>query len=68
MSAHAKQITRIPVSISAKTRQDLTLLCLNNNLKHQTEFHYFQIIKDGKEWVAWYYADIEKYPVLNRAK
>jgi hypothetical protein len=42
--------------------------CLENNLKYEAEFHYFQIMKDGKQWIAWYYAELEKFPVLKRTK
>lgn len=66
MANNSKQITRVPVALTAPSMGELSLACLRNNLKHQTEFHYFQIVKDGKQWVAWYYADLEKYPVLNK--
>lgn len=65
MSANIKQITRVPIALKAPTPEELSVLCLENNLRFQTEFEYFQIMKEGREWIAWYYADVEKYPLLN---
>lgn len=47
----------VPVSIEAKTRSELSAEMLLNNLKFSVFFKYFDIQKDGKRWVAWYYAD-----------
>jgi excinuclease UvrABC nuclease subunit len=66
MANNIKQITRIPLSVRAKTPEELSIACLENNLKYETEFHYFQIMKEGKEWIAWFYAELEKYPILKR--
>lgn len=68
MPNNSKQITRIPLSLRAKSPEELSLACLENNLQYGAEFHYFQIIKDGREWVAWYYAELDKYPLLTRRK
>ena len=48
----------VPVHISAKTREELTLVMLDNNIKKSKQFQYFDIQKDGKEWIAWYYNDV----------
>lgn len=66
MSANIKQITRVPVALYASSPEELSIRCLENNLKMEAEFHYFQIVKDGKNWIAFYYADVEKYPVLQK--
>jgi hypothetical protein len=68
MAQNTKQITRVPLSLSAKTPDELTLKCLENNLRHGAEFHYFQIMNVGKQWMAWYYAELDKYPILKRKK
>ena len=49
--------TLIAVSIEARTRSELSGKMLLNNSEHRTFFRYFDIQKDGKRWVAWYYAD-----------
>ena len=66
MANDIKQITRIPLSLRAKNPEELSLSCLENNLKYNTQFHYFQIMKVGNEWVAWFYTELEKYPILKR--
>lgn len=53
--------TLVPVAIEAKTRSELSFKCLENNLKHGMWFKYFDFQKDGKRWVCWYYADVEKH-------
>jgi hypothetical protein len=64
--SNAKQILRVPLSIRAKTADELSRRCLEHNVKYQAEFHYFQISKVGNEWFAWYYADLNKFPFLRR--
>lgn len=52
-----KKITRIPISLRAKTPDDLSRLILLNQQVNDTEWEY-QIIHDGKEYVAFFRADI----------
>lgn len=66
MAGTTKLIMRIPVSIEANSRDELSRACLENNLRHQLEFEYFQIVKDGTKWVAWYYADVSRVKVLGK--
>ena len=35
-------------------------MMLANNLRRGMHFKYFSPIKDGKEWVVWYYRDVRK--------
>jgi hypothetical protein len=58
----------IPVSIEAKTRSELSGKMLENNLKLGFFFRYFDIQKDGKRWIAWYYADIGKHVMRHQIK
>jgi hypothetical protein len=58
----------IPVSIEAKTRSELSAKMLQNNFKYSSFFRYFDIQKDGKRWVAWYYADIGKHVTKHQLK
>lgn len=48
--------SQAPRALKAKTTQGLERLMLINNVRRQA-FHQYQIIWDGKEWVAWYYED-----------
>lgn len=64
MASNSKQITRVPVFLKAATPEELSKSCLRNNLKYQIEFHYFKIDKVADYWIAWFYADITKYPFL----
>jgi len=52
------KLSMVPVYITAKTKEDLTLAMLNNNIQKSKQFQYFDIQKDGKEWIAWYYTDV----------
>lgn len=31
---------------------------LENNTKDNTSYRYYSILKDGNNWVAWFYKDI----------
>ena len=46
------------MSLSAKTPKELTRACFKNNLIHNMEFDYFQVIFTGKEWIAFFHGDI----------
>ena len=54
MSDYALMQT-VPVSISAKTRDELTKAMVKNNLDKNRHFDYCYITYTGKEWVAWYF-------------
>jgi len=63
-----ERATLIPVSIEAKTRRELSTKMLQNNLKFASYFRYFDIQKDGKRWVAWYYAELGKSIMKHQLK
>jgi hypothetical protein len=56
---HVGSIKNIPNFIVAVTPKLLQRQMLINNLKHSTEFRYFDITFDGKQWVAWFYKEVE---------
>ena len=58
----------IPVSIEARTRSELSGKMLDNNMKFDTFFRYFDIQKDDKRWIAWYYGDIFKHIEKHQVK
>lgn len=60
--------TLIPVSIEARTRSELSGKMLENNFRYSSFFKYFDIQKDGKRWVAWYYADIRSQVIKHQVK
>lgn len=60
--------TLIPVSIEARTRSELSGAMLINNAKFNSFFRYFDIQKDGKRWVAWYYADVRDQVLKHQVK
>jgi len=49
----------VPISIEAKSRSDLTRKMIMNNIQDARYYKYFDIQKDGKKWVAWYYVDMD---------
>lgn len=51
-------VNTIPVSIKASSMESLSLAMFENNLKYSKHYHYFDIQKIGKEWIAWYFRDI----------
>jgi hypothetical protein len=55
-----KILSNIPISLSADSEIELSQKCLRNNLLNDTMFEYYQILKVGKKWVAWFRADISK--------
>jgi hypothetical protein len=54
----------IPMSISAKTPEDLSRVMYENNEKYGVQFLYFDIQKDNKNWIAWYYMDLTEAMML----
>ena len=59
-------IRRIPNYITARSQQGLRRLMLLKNTKEGKEFHYFDIQRVGSEWVAWFYADLSRVPILKK--
>lgn len=58
---------RIPQFISAPTKERLARLLLKNNLKHGIEFDY-RILKDGNDWVAWFYLELDRKKLFADSK
>lgn len=58
----------IPVSIEARTRSELSNKMLENNYRFSCFFRYFDIQKDGKRWVAFYYADVRHQVLKHQIK
>ena len=52
------ELTTVPVSISAKSPQELTKKMLFTNLKDGFGHTYSMISFDGKVWTAWYLSDM----------
>ena len=59
-----KNVTKVPIAITASTEEELTERCLANNILNDTEFEYYEVYKDGDKIVAWFRADITKYKRL----
>lgn len=55
-----KKVTRIPISLRAKTADDLSRLILLNQQVNDTEWEY-QIIFDGKQYIAFFRADVTQW-------
>lgn len=51
-------VWHVPQFITARTREDLVRAMLLNNLSQGIEFRYFDIQKDGANWIAWYYVHV----------
>jgi hypothetical protein len=60
----AKNILRIPHYLIANTKDELIRLMLKNNVDNDKEYGYFDIQKEGSQWVAWYYDSIK--PIEDR--
>ncbi len=56
----AGNVFRVPMSLVAPSREQLTQLCILNNLEHSTEFRYFDIQLTNEGWVAWFNVEIPK--------
>jgi len=50
--------TLVPIFITASTKKDLVRKMLEINLKQNAHHKFFDIQKDGNEWVAWYFKDV----------
>jgi len=51
--------TAVPVYIEAKTKDELVKKFLEINAKLGTWHKFFDIQKDGKKWVAWFYQEAQ---------
>jgi hypothetical protein len=47
----------VPLFVKAKTPEKLVAEMLKNNKRHGKQYQY-DIIHDGKQWVAWYYQNL----------
>jgi len=56
--------THIKLFIEAKTKKELVNKMLENNMKRGAYLRY-DIVKDGKNWTAWFETDI-KHEILKR--
>lgn len=59
----AKDIFIAPMYIRAKSKDLLVQAMIANNLKWNATFEYFDIQKDGKEWVCWYYHNFRDHKI-----
>jgi len=48
-----------PRFLRASTPRGLERAMLNNNIKRKS-WHNYQIVFDGKNWFAWYHADLSE--------
>lgn len=53
------RVTVLPIYLQAKTKDELIAKMIKNNLGKGKHFKYFSPIKDGSNWVVWYYADVK---------
>ncbi len=54
-------IYRVPIYLSAKTKEELIVKMVTNNSINGIMFNYFPPIKEGKNWIVWFFADTENY-------
>ena len=55
-----EQPTLIPKYLEAKTKDELIVLMFEKNQQMSAFHRYFDIQKDGKNWVAWYFVDLKE--------
>lgn len=51
--------TDSPIFLTAKTKEELSRKMLANNMARSAYYNY-QIMKDGKQWVAWFTVDMKR--------
>lgn len=59
-----ESIGNVPLFIEASNKEDLVKAIIAHNLREKTAYKFFQIMKDGKKWVGWYYGDAN--PMLKK--
>jgi hypothetical protein len=52
------KLRRIPHYLSAGSPKGLQRKMLLNNTKDGVEYRYFDIQKDGKNWIAWFLREV----------
>lgn len=62
-----KNLNKIKLFIKAKTEDQLVVLQWANNQRHDTMFEY-DVMWNGKEYVAWFTADITKIRERSRGE
>ena len=58
----------VPLFLTAKSREELVVRMIENNIKERTTYKYFDIQQNGKVHVAWYLADAGKFIKLKIEK
>ncbi len=61
-------IFNIPVYLEAKNKDDLVKKMLSNNMLNGKIYNYQTPYKDGKKWVVWYYAEVNKDKHIDKIK
>ncbi len=51
-------VADLPRYLEADTKDELIRLMLLNNVKNKKHFKYFNIQKEDKKWIAWYYTRV----------
>ena len=58
----------IPNFIEARNPKGLRVAMIKNNLRLHMTIQYFDIQKDGKKWIAWYYEPFNKSKEIREFK
>lgn len=51
----------IPLTLVAKTREKLSLLCYANNIINHQKYNYTEFLEYSKGWVTTFYGDLKDY-------
>ena len=55
------KIYLVPNFLTAKTKEELVKRMLLKNIEDNTHYNFFDIQKDGSNWVAWYLKEVDPY-------
>ena len=55
-----KNVFKVPISLEANSRDELTFKCMENNRVNNIMFDYYFFQKVGSKWIAWFRADMTK--------
>ncbi len=55
------KLSNIPIFLEASDKKTLIGLMWANNAINGRGYNYMPPLKEGKQWVVWFYADITNY-------
>ena len=61
MAKFGANLELIPIYLESPSKDELIRLMFLNNQINAAKFNYMSPLKDGKNWIVWFFADIKDW-------